>query len=179
MWTALFVLQVAASPSAPVTCYERATDDAGLSEREAIELCRGARSDMPARCANEADDRTLLSNLDIVRLCQRTTSLAPIDCFERLDDETTLGETQVVGYCAAERGFLIAPPYGGDPRCVNGATDETFLSQHEALRLCRGAADDAPLACFRAGDRTLLSNLELIHLCAPVYSVPLGYLHGR
>ncbi|MBZ0230928.1 MAG: hypothetical protein K8M05_01130 [Deltaproteobacteria bacterium] len=62
---------------------------------------------------------------------------------------------------------------------MNGATDETFLSQHEALRLGRGAADDAPLACFLAGERALLSDLELIHLCAPVYSVPAGYLHAR
>jgi hypothetical protein len=151
----------------PVSCYRRASD-AGLERLKALRLCVGASSDAPARCFDEAVDRIGLSDLQGIRLCRAATSIAPATCAERLDDRG-FEDLEIVDYCAALRWPLVPPGTMGTPACVQAGLDRTSLTEPQVIRLCRGSSSSASIDCFEIGDdTTLLSDRDLVALCAPV-----------
>jgi hypothetical protein len=156
-------------PSAPGRIHcYTGATSAGLERWKAIRLCRGATSDMPARCADAAIDRVGLSEQHAIRLCRVAKSTDPVTCAARLSS-LGLEDREVVGYCAAMPWPLVAARFRGSVECVERALDRTLLTDVEAMHLCRGSGSLAPVECFEVGDdATLLDDRDLVELCAPV-----------
>ncbi len=58
----------APAPGSP-DCIKTATDRTALSERDALDLCRGSRDAGPVSCYEWGDENTTLSASDLVELC--------------------------------------------------------------------------------------------------------------
>lgn len=60
----------------------------------------------------------------------------------------------------------------GAAECFERASDQLFLDDDEALRLCRGASSPAPAACFEDSEQALLlDDDEAVQLCRCAESV--------
>lgn len=73
----------------------------GLSEGEAFELCRNARSVAPAACFARAQQETTLFDARILELCRCARSTQPVDCFRYADQNTFLDDARIVQLCSA------------------------------------------------------------------------------
>lgn len=151
-----------------IECHEHATNAAGLDDRQAVNLCVGARSDAPARCADEAIDRVGLDDPQAVALCRAARSTAPAGCARKLDG-LGLEHRELVGYCRALAWPLVGMRRAGVPACVRAGIDRTNLAEQDVVRLCRGSRTTAPIECYEKGDDvTFLSDRDLVTLCRPV-----------
>lgn len=82
-----------------VDCYEEARRQPGVTDLEAIRLCREARSTAPADCYVQAREHTLLGSYDSLRLCTYAQSTAPAECAMQAERETTLDHEEVLRLC--------------------------------------------------------------------------------
>jgi len=161
-------------PTAPLACYEAATDE-GLVSLSAKQLSLGASSIAPAQCYDIASDQLGFVDPNAVRLCQAATSTDPAACAAQLDAQTTLEEPAVVAYCAALAWPLVVSPSAGSPACIQAALDQTQLSDPQAAQLCTGSSSAGPVQCYLQGeDALVVSDDDLIDLCtqyviAPIY----------
>lgn len=91
---------VAHAQDSAADCYERARSEPGLSDFEALRLCRGADSSAPADCYVQARAQTFLTSGEARRLCTHADSTDPADCASRAADETFLERNDIVRLCA-------------------------------------------------------------------------------
>lgn len=66
---ALPYVQIPAQSAGAPICVETARDRTTLSDREALELCRGSNDVGPVACFEYGDDQTPLSAPDLISLC--------------------------------------------------------------------------------------------------------------
>lgn len=58
------------------------------------------------------------------------------------------------------------PPRDATLACYQRAQEKTFLSENQALQLCRNAPTTAPVSCYeRADQETFLQSTRIIELC--------------
>jgi hypothetical protein len=156
-----------ASPLAPVECYRAASGR--LDTQAAKQLCTGARSDTPARCFAEIVGPLGMTDYTAVVLCAGAESDAPAGCARTLHATTGLGDQDIAAFCAARQWPVVAPSTAGSPECVTDALDRTALGDLDAVRLCRGATSNGPVACYQqARTDTALNDHDAVELCATV-----------
>lgn len=81
-------------------CYERARGEPGLSDFDALRLCRGAESTAPFDCYVEARNKTFLTSNEARRLCTYANTTEPADCAVDATNNAFLNRNDIVRLCA-------------------------------------------------------------------------------
>ena len=157
----------------PLGCFVAATEESGLDQASAKQLCIGAHGPLTAGCFAEATGLGIFTQYQGVQLCYGASSAAPVRCAEQLRATSGLPTADIVDYCAATRWPFVSPPDPGSPECL-AAAQELGIADSQAMRVCQGSTSAAPAECVRRGQELVvgLADADLVDLCSTVTPWP-------